>query len=54
MGALDVPIVLISGNMSAEPQLIDNQAALAGLADIADVWLMHDRDIVNRLAALRV
>ncbi len=49
MSEFDVPIVLSSGHMSDEPQLIDNEEALNGLADIADAWLMHDRDIVNRL-----
>jgi hydrogenase maturation protein HypF len=41
--------VLTSGNTSDEPQVIDNAEALARLAGIADLWLMHDRDIVNRL-----
>ena len=49
MNELDGPIVLTSGNLSDEPQLIDNEEALAGLAGIADAWLMHDRDIVNRV-----
>jgi hydrogenase maturation protein HypF len=43
------PIVLTSGNASDEPQCIANADARARLRDIADVWLMHDRDIVNRL-----
>lgn len=43
------PIVLTSGNRSDEPQVIDNDVARSRLADIADVFLMHDRDIVNRL-----
>ncbi|PLX39125.1 MAG: carbamoyltransferase HypF [Hyphomicrobiales bacterium] len=49
MRALDRPIVLTSGNLSEEPQVIDNDAARERLAGIADSWLMHDRDIVNRL-----
>lgn len=49
MAALNTPIVLTSGNVSDEPQCIDNAAARAELTDIADLWLMHDRDIVNRL-----
>lgn len=50
------PIVLTSGNRSDEPQYIDNDRALQRLAGIADFWLMHDRDIVNRLddSVLRV
>lgn len=43
------PMVLTSGNLSDEPQCIDNADALARLAGIADFWLHHDRDIVNRL-----
>ncbi|MEE4162195.1 MAG: carbamoyltransferase HypF [Woeseiaceae bacterium] len=46
---LEQPIVLTSGNRSDEPQVIDNEVARSRLADIADVFLMHDRDIVNRL-----
>lgn len=49
MGALEAPIVLTSGNISDEPQCISNAAAREQLADIADLWLMHDRDIINRL-----
>ena len=49
MRAIKRPIVLTSGNRSAEPQCIANQEARARLAGIADYWLMHDRDIVNRL-----
>lgn len=46
---LDRPIVLTSGNLSDEPQVTDNAQALSKLASIADLWLTHDRDIVNRL-----
>ncbi len=49
MAALDGPIVLTSGNLSDEPQATDNDDARHRLAGIADCWLMHDRDIVNRL-----
>lgn len=49
LAALDMPIVLTSGNISDEPQCIDNADAKPQLADIADYWLLHDRDIVNRL-----
>ncbi|HYQ73307.1 MAG TPA: Sua5/YciO/YrdC/YwlC family protein, partial [Gammaproteobacteria bacterium] len=41
--------VLTSGNRSDEPQTIDNRDAHRRLARIADYYLLHDRDIVNRL-----
>jgi len=43
------PIVLTSGNLSDEPQTIDNREANERLGQIADYFLLHDRDIVNRL-----
>ncbi len=46
---LDRPIVLTSGNRSSEPQCIDNDDARARLAEIADAFLLHDRDIANRI-----
>lgn len=49
MDGLDGPIVLTSGNRSEEPQCIDNAEARARLGGIADAFLLHDRDIVNRL-----
>jgi hydrogenase maturation protein HypF len=49
MAALDRPIVLTSGNLSEEPQATDNADARARLGGIADFFVMHDRDIINRL-----
>ncbi len=46
---LDGPIVLTSGNLSDEPQVIDNEQARDKLGRIADVFLLTDRDIENRL-----
>jgi hydrogenase maturation protein HypF len=46
---LTAPIVLTSGNISDEPQCIDNGRAREKLANLADYLLLHDRDIVNRL-----
>ncbi|MCQ8106183.1 carbamoyltransferase HypF [Methylomonas sp. SURF-2] len=49
LAELEAPIVLTSGNLSDEPQCIANDTARKQLADIADYWLLHDREIVNRL-----
>lgn len=49
MQQLATPIVMTSGNASEEPQCIDNTQALERLSDIADYFLMHNRDIVNRI-----
>ncbi len=49
MQSLERPIVLTSGNRSDEPQCTGNGEARRRLREIADVWLLHDRDIVNRL-----
>jgi hydrogenase maturation protein HypF len=46
---LDKPIVLTSGNRSDEPQCINNDEARERLGEIADYFLFHNRDIVNRL-----
>ncbi|MBL6933668.1 MAG: carbamoyltransferase HypF, partial [Rhodospirillales bacterium] len=49
MADMQRPIVLTSGNRSEEPQVTENGEALERLSEIADLWLMNDRDIVNRL-----
>ncbi|MEQ9668497.1 carbamoyltransferase HypF [Coleofasciculus sp. G2-EDA-02] len=49
MQRLDYPIILTSGNLSDEPQCIDNQDARLKLSKIADYFLLHNRDIVNRV-----
>ncbi len=46
---MDRPIVFTSGNLSDEPQCIDNDQAREKLGDIATYFLFHDRDIVNRV-----
>ena len=49
MQYLEHPVVMTSGNISDEPQCIDNQQARQKLQTIADYFLMHNRTIVNRL-----
>lgn len=43
------PIVLTSGNLADEPQCIDNEEAREKLNRIADYFLLHNREIVNRV-----
>ena len=45
----DRPLVMTSGNLSDEPQCIENGDATERLGQIADDFLFHDREIVNRV-----
>jgi hydrogenase maturation protein HypF len=49
MAQLDTPLVLTSGNLSSEPQCIENTDTQQRLAGIADAFLLHNRDIENRI-----
>jgi hydrogenase maturation protein HypF len=45
---LDV-LVMTSGNISDEPLIYENAQALERLGDVADAFLMHDREICRRV-----
>ena len=49
LAEVDFPLVMTSGNRSGEPQAITNDAARSQLYDIADLLLLHNRPIHNRL-----
>jgi hydrogenase maturation protein HypF len=49
MKELDSPIIATSGNLSDEPICIDEREALARLAGIADLFLVHNRPIIRHV-----
>lgn len=48
LGECGFPLVMTSGNRSEEPIAVANEEALTRLGEIADLFLLHDRDIANR------
>jgi hydrogenase maturation protein HypF len=42
------PLVMTSGNVTDEPIAIGNEEALSRLRGIADLFLLHDREVVQR------
>lgn len=48
MQAIQRPLVMTSGNAAGRAPALTNEQALADLVDIADLWLMHDREILQR------
>jgi len=43
-----LPLVMTSGNVTDEPIAIGNDEALSRLSGIADLFLLHDREVVQR------
>ena len=46
---ISAPLIMTSGNSNGLPPVLSNSEALEQLADLADAFILHDRDIVQRL-----
>ncbi len=46
---LTQPVVMTSGNGSGEPQCIEDDQALLTLAAVADLFLLHNREVIHRV-----
>src|SRR5690606_9552887 len=49
MDDMACPLVMTSGNLSGKPPAMTNQQALNDLDNIADGFLLHNRDILPRM-----
>lgn len=49
MEAINAPMVMTSANVSGRPPVLTDREALTDLAGIADGWLLHNREIVQRM-----
>ncbi len=49
LARMERPVVMTSGNVSEEPQVVDDDAARARLGGIATYALLHEREIANRV-----
>ncbi len=49
LDAFDEALVMTSANRSGEPQVTTFDDAVQQLGDVADLWLIHDRAIANRV-----
>lgn len=45
--ALNEPVIATSANISDDPIEYNNEQALQNLQSVADLWLLHDRDIIH-------
>lgn len=48
MKEINKPLVMTSANQSGLPPVLDNDDAFSQLAGLADYWLLHNRDILQR------